>query len=50
MLNDKKKMKMQCMCGQLNFQFEINQTSNIVSQMQICIDDFVVQFSIITKE
>ena len=35
---------------QLNFQFEINQTSNIVLQMQICIDDCVVQFSEITKE
>ena len=35
---------------QLNFQFEINQTSNIVLQMQICIDDCVVQFFVITKE
>ena len=34
----------------LNFQFEINQTSKIVSQIQICIDEYVVQFSEITKE
>ena len=37
-------------CGWLNFKFEINQTSKIVSQMQICIDENVVQFSVITKE
>ena len=30
--------------------FEINQTSKIVSQMQVCIDDYVVQFFEITKE
>ena len=35
---------------QLNFQFEINQTSKIVSQMRIYIDEYVVQFSEITKE
>ena len=35
---------------QLNFLFEIIQTSKIVSQMRICIDDGVVQFSVITKE
>ena len=34
----------------LNFWFEINQTCKIVSQMQICIDEYVVQFSKITKE
>ena len=46
----------------LKFQFEINQTSKIVSQMRICIDDCVVsqmriyiddcvvQFSVIIKE
>ena len=35
---------------QLNFQFEINQTNKIVSQMRIYIDEYVVQFSEITKE
>ena len=30
--------------------FEISQTTKIVSQMQICMDDCVVQFSVITKE
>ena len=34
----------------LNFWFEINQTCKIVSQMRICIDEYVVQFSKITKE
>ena len=29
---------------------EINQTSKIVSQMRICMDDCVVQFSVFTKE
>ena len=38
------------MCRRLNFQFEINQTSKIVSQIRICINDCVVQFSEITKE
>ena len=28
----------------------MSQTSEIVSQMRICIDEFVVQFSVITKE
>ena len=28
----------------------MSQTSKIVSQMRICIDDYVVQFSVITKE
>ena len=37
-------------CKRLNFQFEINQTSKIVSQMRIYICDCVVQFSEITKE
>ena len=30
--------------------FEISQTTKIVSQMQIGMDDCVVQFSVITKE
>ena len=29
---------------------KISQTSKIVSQMRICIDECVVQFSVITKE
>ena len=37
-------------CRQLNFYFEINQTSKVVSQMRICINEYVVQFSEITKE
>ena len=37
-------------CRQLNFYFEINQTSKVVSQMRICIDECVVQFSEIIKE
>ena len=32
------------------FFIEISQTSKIVSQMRICIDEYVVQFSVITKE
>ena len=37
-------------CRWLNFYFEINQTSKIVSQMWIYIDECVVQISEITKE
>ena len=37
-------------CGRLNFEFEINQTSKIVSQMCICIDEYGIQFSVITNE
>ena len=37
-------------CRQLNFYFEINHTSKVVSQMRICIDKCVVQFSEIIKE
>ena len=33
----------------LNFQFEINQTSKIISQIRICIDKYVIQFSEIKK-
>ena len=36
--------------GWLNFEFEINQINKIVSQMCICIDEYVVQFSTITNE
>ena len=37
-------------CGRLNFEFEINQISKVVSQMCICIGEYVVQFTVITKE
>ena len=33
-----------------DYRFEISQTSEIVSQMRICINNCVVQFSVITKE
>ena len=38
------------MCGRLNFSVRNESTNEIVSQMQICIDECMVQFSVITKE